>query len=156
MDNVMGREGAGCDIFSFESEDSRSRFKAVEPRNMALVTRYIEVKGRGDASAKIDLRGNEFDCAWRESKRYFLYRLYESGTGDYSLTILQDPLHQEDAVSHFVSVDLDAADARQCFDLSPVSEKPKDEPLSTEVTLGLSPEECEPASYFATNIINNC
>jgi hypothetical protein len=135
MDNITGAEGAGCDIFSFESEDHRSRFKAAEPRDMALVSRFIEVKGRGDARAKIDLRGNEFECARRESKRYFLYRLYESGTGDYSLTVLQDPLHQEDAVSHFVTVDLDAADARQCFDLSPASELPQGEPVPPDEAL---------------------
>ena len=80
---------------------------------------------------------------------------------DHRLLLHLSDRHEQRAIAVLVEmvvrgVDLDAADARQCFDLSPVSEKPKDEPLSTEVTLGLSPEECEPVSYFATNIINNC
>lgn len=144
MGNITGVEGAGCDIFSFASEEERNRFKTGEPRDMTLVARFIEVKGRGDARAKIDLRGNEFDCARRESKRYFLYRFYDSGFGDYSLTILQDPLHQEEAITHSVTVDLDAADGSQRFDLSPVSESPESEPTTSQEAPDSSPEKAEP------------
>lgn len=132
MDNITGTDGAGCDIFSFDSEETRSRFKSIVPREMTLVARFIEVKGRGDARAKIDLRGNEFDCARRESKRYFLYRFYESGSGDYSLTLLQDPIHQEEAISHSVTIDLEAASASLRYELSPAPQCQQAESVGTE------------------------
>lgn len=120
MGNITGVEGAGCDIFSFASAEDRSRFEADEPRDMSLVSRFVEVKGRSDSGAKIDLRGNEFACARRETKRYFLYRFGDPGDGTYSLTILQDPLQEEGAITRAVIVDLDAAKTSQRFDLRPV------------------------------------
>lgn len=127
MGNITGVEGAGCDIFSFASAEDRSRFEANEPRDMSLVSRFVEVKGRSDSGAKIDLRGNEFACARRETKRYFLYRFGDPGDGTYSLTILQDPLQEEGAITRAVIVDLDAAKTSQRFDLRPVVKDSQEE-----------------------------
>lgn len=127
MGNITGVEGAGCDIFSFASAEDRSRFEANEPRDMSLVFRFVEVKGRSDSGAKIDLRGNEFACARRETERYFLYRFGDPGDGTYSLTILQDPLQEEGAITRAVIVDLDAAKKSQRFDLRPVAQESEEE-----------------------------
>lgn len=87
--HIMGYEGPLCDILSFSSELDLERFR--ETRDMTLVERFIEVKGRSSPGAVIELRGNALEGARRYSGRYYLYRLFEANDGTYDLAILKDP-----------------------------------------------------------------
>ena len=51
---IMGSEGPGCDLLSFASEKDREAFRLGDIRDLNIVVRFIEVKGRGNAGATIE------------------------------------------------------------------------------------------------------
>ncbi len=114
----MGYEGLGCDVISFSSEKDRDRFKNNDCRDLCLVDRFIEVKGRRNRGASIELRGNEKDAASKYANKYYLYRLYETSSGEYSLSILQNPLNDVDAIEHSLYVHMDRSKNREEFEVS--------------------------------------
>jgi hypothetical protein len=81
------------------------------------VVRFIEVKGRGNPGATIELRGNELAAADRYKDRYFLYRLYEGDDGAYELTVLENPLARKEALRAAVHVVMEQAEATRRFAL---------------------------------------
>ena len=91
--HIMGYDGPLCDILSFSSELDLERFR--ETQDLKLVKRFIEVKGRSNSGAVIELRGNALEGARRYSGRYYLYRLFEANDGAYDLAILKGPLEPE-------------------------------------------------------------
>ena len=88
--HIMGNDGPLCDILSFSSELDLQRFR--ETRDLNLVDRFIEVKGRNSAGAVIELRGNGLEAARQYGDRYYLYRLFDANDGTYDLAILKNPL----------------------------------------------------------------
>ncbi|MGF1716764.1 DUF3883 domain-containing protein [Photobacterium chitinilyticum] len=128
----MGDKGLGCDILSFRSEEDRERFKYNKCRDLGLVERFIEVKGRRIKSASIELRGNEKDAAGRFKNRYYLYRLFKSPMGEFSLSVLQNPLSDVDAVEHSLYVHMDRSKRREEFEISTVE-------VATSTTSGAKP-----------------
>lgn len=117
--HITGFEAPGCDILSFESQEGLAAFLDPASRNLATVVRFIQVKGRGSATARIDLKGNELIAARRYADRYDLYRFYKDGDEGYNVTILKDPLQQEDAISTAIYVDLDRAQTSKRYHLTP-------------------------------------
>ncbi len=117
----MGEEGFGCDILSFKSVEDRENFKHNKCRNLDLVERFIEVKGRSSKSASIELRGNEKEAASRYNNKYYIYRLFKSGSGEYSLSVLQNPLSDVDAIEHSLYVHMDRAKRREEFEVTTVA-----------------------------------
>jgi len=118
VSQIVGSEGAGCDIFSFPTEEAREAFRVGPTRDMASVVRFIEVKGRRDAAAVIELKGNELSAAEIHGERYYLYRLFYTDHGDFGLTILQDPLKHKEALQPAVHVNLGRAAAAMRFSLA--------------------------------------
>lgn len=114
----MGDKGLGCDVISFNSEEDRDRFKNNDCRDLRLVERFIEVKGRRNRGASIELRGNEKDAASSYANKYYLYRLYESSSGEYSLSILQNPLNDVDVIEHSLYIHMDRSKRREEFEIS--------------------------------------
>ena len=114
---IMGTEGPGCDVLSFLSEEAREAFRLGPIRDMKTVARFIEVKGRGNAAATIELRGNELSAAERYGERYFLYRLFEAEDGTFELTVLQNPLMHKEALQPAVHVGMEKAEATLRFSL---------------------------------------
>ncbi|WP_370661078.1 protein NO VEIN domain-containing protein [Psychrosphaera algicola] len=86
---IQGKEGFGCDILSFSSQQLRDDFKSNKNRNISSVSRFIEVKGRKNINAEIELRGNEKNCAYKHSEKYYIYRLSKTNDGEYLLGILK-------------------------------------------------------------------
>lgn len=115
---IMGTDGAGCDVLSFASQEARETFRLGPIRDLNTVERFIEVKGRGNAGASIELRGNELSAAERYGNRYFLYRLFEEDDGIYELAILQNPLIHKEALQPAVHVAMQRTDAMLRFSLS--------------------------------------
>jgi hypothetical protein len=95
---LTGEEAPGCDVLSFETEAARAAFEKPETRDWSKVVRFIEVKGRSSATAKIELKGNEYKAALKYGTRYFLYRFYEEQTGVYLVSALRDPLSHREAI----------------------------------------------------------
>lgn len=118
VSHITGREGAKCDILSFATAESRDTFLANQPGDLDTVDRFIEVKGRNDSAASIELRGNELSAAEEFGDRYFIYRLSESADGTYLLTILQNPLCHKEALRPAVHVILENTPSTQLFSLS--------------------------------------
>ncbi|KUI97521.1 sacsin N-terminal ATP-binding-like domain-containing protein [Vibrio sp. MEBiC08052] len=118
----MGEEGFGCDILSFNSAEERDNFKHNKCRDLKLVERFIEVKGRSSKSASIELRGNEKTAASRYSSKYYLYRLFQSAKGSYSLSVLRNPLNDIDAVEHSLYIHMDRSKHTEEFEVSTVIE----------------------------------
>ena len=114
----MGNEGLGCDVLSFNSEEDRDGFKNNDCRDLRLVERFIEVKGRRSRGTSIELRGNEKDAASTYANKYYLYRLSESSPGEYSLSVLQNPLNDVDAVEHSLYIHMDRSKNREEFEVS--------------------------------------
>jgi hypothetical protein len=114
---IMGTEGPGCDILSFATEQAREAFRSGPVRDLDTVARFIEVKGRGNSGATIELRGNELAAADRYKDRYFLYRLYEGDDGTYELTVLENPLARKEALRAAVHVVMEQAEATRRFAL---------------------------------------
>jgi hypothetical protein len=115
---ITGWTSPGVDILSFDSPEERAAFLAAETKQASMVSRFIEVKGRRDSGAKIDLRDNELSAARRFGRKYYLYRVYDQGNGGYGVAILKDPLNDLTGRKRFYEVNLDAARQTERFDLS--------------------------------------
>jgi len=114
---VTGRTGPKVDVVSFNTEDERAAFEVAERKDATMVARFIEVKGRRDGGAKIDLRGNELDAALNYAERYYIYRVTDVGIGRYALAMLCDPLSAPGAAKRFYQVDLSSAATTERVDL---------------------------------------
>ncbi|SRR6266540_4601950 len=91
VDHIQGKEGYGCDVPSFASAADREQF--VKERNLALIARFIEVKGRSAERGTVRLEGNELESAMTHRERFYIYRIYEGETqGAFKIAILPDPL----------------------------------------------------------------
>ena len=115
---LTGSDAFGCDILSFDSEEKRDNFKSGENRDLGLVERFIEVKGRKHEGAEIELRGNEKDAAVNYGKRYYLYRLTRSGENEFTLSILRDPYDATEALEASVYVHLNRAKELEEYEVS--------------------------------------
>lgn len=89
VDHLQGSDAYGCDVLSFASAEERERFRA--SGEVRLVSRFIEVKGRGHEHGRVELRGNELQAARRFKERYFVYRVYDCGGGEFDIALLSDP-----------------------------------------------------------------
>ncbi|MCX5636977.1 MAG: DUF3883 domain-containing protein [Planctomycetota bacterium] len=90
---VQEYEGFGCDLVSFETNAEREKFKNPETRDLSLIVRFIEVKGRRSLSGAIEIAGNQLEAAklWRD--RFFIYRVYEAKEGrEWQIAVLRDPM----------------------------------------------------------------
>lgn len=116
--HITGADAPGCDVLSFASPEDCESFRLGKNRSMDKIVRFIEVKGRKSEESSIELRGNERIAAISHKQKYFIYRLYESGAGDYQLSILRAPLDQEEALENAVYISLDQAKATERFSLS--------------------------------------
>lgn len=92
-----------------------SRFP--HPLYLNTVERFIEVKGRGNAGASIELRGNELSAAERYGERYFLYRLFAADASTFELIVLQNPLMHKEALQAAVHVTMQRTGSMQRFSL---------------------------------------
>tara|TARA_R110001583_G_scaffold18601_1_gene73828 strand:+ start:20314 stop:24513 length:4200 start_codon:yes stop_codon:yes gene_type:complete len=117
----MGDEGLGCDVLSFGSEEARERFRSNKHRDLREVERFIEAKGKGSGGASIELRGNEKKAAKEHSTKYYLYRLFKSPTGEFILSILQNPINDADAIEHSLYVHMDRSKQREEFEISSIA-----------------------------------
>ena len=115
---ITGWNSPGVDILSFDSPEKLAEFLDAKEKHAHMVSRFIEVKGRRDSGAKIDLRDNELSAARRFGPKYYLYRVYDQGNGDYSLAILKDPLNDLTGRTRFYEINLDSARQTERFDLS--------------------------------------
>jgi hypothetical protein len=115
---LTGWSAPGVDVLSFDSFEKRASFLAAEKKDAALVSRFIEVKGRRDSGAKIDLRDNELQAARSFGSKYYLYRIYDRGNDCYSLAILKNPLNDRKGRRRFYEINLDASTQTEQFDLS--------------------------------------
>ncbi|MBU2880794.1 DUF3883 domain-containing protein [Psychrosphaera sp. B3R10] len=114
---IQGKEGFGCDILSFSSQQLRDDFKSNKNRNISSVSRFIEVKGRKNINAEIELRGNEKNCAYKHSEKYYIYRLSKTNDGEYLLGILKNPLSVQEAVEQSIYVHLDMTESTEFLDI---------------------------------------
>ena len=115
---ITGNLSLGCDVLSFASEQDREDFMTGENRDLSRVLRFIEVKGRKNEGASIELRGNEKSAATEYGKKYYLYRLHESTPSEFVLSILQNPLAQKEALEPAVYVDLKRAERTERFEIT--------------------------------------
>ncbi|PKN12438.1 MAG: hypothetical protein CVU69_08125 [Deltaproteobacteria bacterium HGW-Deltaproteobacteria-4] len=115
---ITGSLAFGCDILSFSTPDDREAFRSGADRNLAKITRFIEVKGRKHESGAIELKGNELNSAIENNARFYLYRLYKYGIDEYQLSILQNPLEQKEALASSIYVDLNRAKDTKRFALT--------------------------------------
>ncbi len=104
--NLQGYLAPGVDVLSFSTAEDLGRFVAGD-RRAELVERFIEVKGRNHERAKIDLRENALTTASSRRQKYWLYRLHQSGSKSYRLSMLQDPISDPSAAKEFLEIDLD-------------------------------------------------
>jgi hypothetical protein len=118
VSHITGSAGAKCDILSFETEDARETFRSSVHGDLDTVDRFIEVKGRSDKAATIELKGNELSAAEEYGERYYIYRLSELDNGEFMLTILQNPLMQKEALRPAVYVTMENAAATKRYSLS--------------------------------------
>jgi len=116
--HITGYEAPGCDILSFSSARYRDEFLSGENRNSDRVDRFIEVKGRRDKGAAIELRGNEMNAAHERQKKYYIYRMSKIGDDSFELSILNNPLAHKDALEQSIYVDMDRADPIERFSVS--------------------------------------
>ena len=66
VSQLQGERAYGCDVLSFEAAALRDQFKAqTKNPEAALVSRFIEVKGKSSENSTIELRGNELHAAER-------------------------------------------------------------------------------------------
>ncbi|MFA9394115.1 MAG: sacsin N-terminal ATP-binding-like domain-containing protein [Halodesulfovibrio sp.] len=97
VEHLRGIEGAGCDIFSFESDEIREQYKATSKTE--LILRFIEVKGGG---GRVDLTPNELQRAKKAAERYYLYRVNGN-----EVAVLQDPIGCREAVIEELAIYID-------------------------------------------------
>ncbi len=104
--HVVGIQGFGCDLLSFENQDIRDKFEKGITREMEVVSRLIEVKGRKKGSSDIELKGNELTAAKRYKKKYYIYRIFKVDEDDFELGILNAPTLQKEVLQEAVYIDL--------------------------------------------------
>jgi len=124
VSNVTGYDGPRCDILSFATEGDCATFMAQtnsKKRDLSLVLKFIEVKGRSHENTPISLKGNELDAAKTFGEKYFLYRFYLESSTKYVLLILQNPLNHPEAVEDVKDVYVDRAEAER-YELSVTTE----------------------------------
>ncbi len=112
VDHIQGYDGPKCDILSFEDREKLEEF--TKTLDYKLVDRFIEVKGKTDYAAKIDLGNYQLDAAQEYDDRYWLYRVYEYPDGRIDLIALNNPIEDENARTWWVKIDpLRASEADQ-------------------------------------------
>jgi len=114
---LTGYQGPRCDILSFATTEDREAFVLGPHRDLGLIERFIEVKGRADPRARIELTGNELQAARDYRGKYYVYRIFEADPGSLLLSILCDPLSQAEALEHIYRVNLDLARTTVRFEL---------------------------------------
>lgn len=114
--HITGLDAPGFDLVSFATEAELDEFQNPATRDWSKVKRFIEVKGRSSATAKIELKGNELRAAREYTDRYFLYRFYEAADGQFYVSLLRDPMAADEALETIIEVDLDRADLTKRFD----------------------------------------
>lgn len=103
VSTLQGTEGFGCDIVSFSTRQDRKTFIGINGKDVALVKRFIEVKGRSTQKGTIPLKGNQLEGARRHRERYYLYRVYEAVPGqEWEVVQLADPVDHDWEVSYEV------------------------------------------------------
>lgn len=112
-----GDQALGCDILSFASEEARDQFTSNKNRDLNLVERFIEVKGRTNKQAIIELKGNEKDAAKKYADKYYLYRISQISADTFSLSILKNPLLEPEVIEHAVYIDLDRSSKKEEFEI---------------------------------------
>ncbi len=115
--SYTGNLAFGCDILSFATEEAREQFRSRENRDLNLVERFIEVKGRKDKQAEIELRGNEKKAALEYGDKYYLYRISQISAHSFTLSILKNPLLDPEVVDHSVYIDLDRSSKTEVFEI---------------------------------------
>lgn len=73
---------------------------------------------RRSRGTSIELRGNEKDAVGAYANKCFLYRLTESSPGEYSLSVLQNPLNDVDVVEYSLYIHMDRSKNREEFEVS--------------------------------------
>lgn len=134
--HIMGTDAPGFDLVSFNSAEDREKFQRQSTRDWTIVQRFIEVKGRSSATAKIELKGNELKAARQYSNHYFLYRFYEETDGQFMVSILENPLGAGEAINPIIEVDLERAKTTKRFEfiVNPHDqESANDEPIKAEI-----------------------
>ena len=114
--HIMGKEAPGFDLASFDTAEDREAFRTSTNRDWDKVRRFIEVKGRSSSTARIELTGNELKAARKYGDRYFLYRIYQQGEGQFIVSILKNPMGAEEAQAQVFEIDLERAVATQRFE----------------------------------------
>lgn len=115
--HLTGDHAFGCDILSFATEEAREQFRSNENRDLNLVERFIEVKGRKDRQAEIELRGNEKKSALKYRDKYYVYRISQLSAHSFTLSILKNPLLDPEVVDHSVYIDLDRSSKTEVFEI---------------------------------------
>ncbi|WP_341864734.1 DUF3883 domain-containing protein [Desulfomicrobium norvegicum] len=115
--HITGLDAPGFDLVSFDSEEDRESYRNPETRDRVKPLRFIEVKGRGSSSAKIELKGNELKAARKYGDQYYLYRFFEADDNQFYVSILNNPMAAEEAAkATIIEVDLDRATATKRFE----------------------------------------
>ncbi len=130
--HVVGKQGFGCDILSFNDDDSRNRFRENRSRDSVKVERYIEVKGRKSGSSDVELKGNELLAAKQHKEKYFIYRLFKLDGDSYELGILSAPTQRRDVIQEAVYVDLIRSDKTERYRLSSASQSSQSNTLEDQ------------------------
>jgi hypothetical protein len=102
VSHLQGKLAFGCDILSFASSEDKDRF--LQEFDTDLVARFIEVKGRGNPAAEIDLAGNELAAAKSYGERFYIYRVYESAPGTFELATLNNLLQVNADVAYRINL----------------------------------------------------
>ena len=107
----------GCDILSFATDEAREQFTSNKNRDLNLVERFIEVKGRTNKQAVIELKGNEKDAVKKYVDKYYLYRISQISADTFSLSIFKNPLLEPEVIEHAVYIDLDRSSKKEEFEI---------------------------------------
>lgn len=120
VDHIHGKEGFGCDILSFKTNEDREKFK--KNPDLQLVERFIEVKGSVNEKGIIPLAGNELIAANNYKNNFYLYRVYESNNnGEYEVVILENPLETKCRVVY--EIDPFRSEKTQRWNVKEISEE---------------------------------
>jgi hypothetical protein len=110
VDYLQGSEYFGCDVLSFATLENRDNFAST--RDVNLVLRFIEVKGRGAEKGSIGLEGNELEAALKHLDRFYVYRVFEVEDGIFEVAILNDPTSSCTKVRYEIDLFRDRRTAR--------------------------------------------
>jgi len=129
---VTGYHGPRCDLLSFTSEEKLNQFVHSDNlgrKDISLVERFIEVKGRSNESSPISLKGNELDAAATYGEKYFIYRLYLEESYKYIMMVLQNPLNHPEAIDIVKDIYVNRA-MLDCYELAIIQDDEKQTPGS--------------------------